>query len=224
MRVSERVTAMLKLYGFHTSHYFNMVKLALLEKGFEFEEVHSYPSREPLFLTMSPMGEVPFLEAREGFISDVPVIMEFLEEIIPEVPLLPEDVFERAKVRELMSILLQHIEQPVSRLLDHPDSKGAPDQARVDQTIVEVERGLDALARLARFDPYLCGEEFSYADVIAYHALDLVNSTMKKFAPWTAMDEMTDLADWRYTVAARPIVHQMDNTLISERDTFSADS
>ena len=80
------------------------------------------------------------------------------------------------------------------------------------------------MARLARFDPYLCGKEFSYADVIAYHALDLVNSTMKKFVPWTAMDEMTDLADWRYTVAARPIVHQMDNTLISERDTFSADS
>lgn len=224
MRVSERVTAMLKLYGFHTSHYFNMVKLALLEKGFEFEEVHSYPNREPLFLTMSPMGEVPFLEAREGYISNVPVIMEFLEEIIPEVPLLPEDVFERAKVRELMNILLQHIEQPVSRLLDHTDSGGAPDQAQVDQVAVEVERGLDALARLARFDPYLCGKEFSYADIIAYYCLDLVNSTMKKFGPWTAVDDMAGLADWRYTVAARPIVHQMDNTLISERDTFSADS
>lgn len=224
MRVSERVTAMLKLYGFHTSHYFNMVKLALLEKGFEFEEVHSYPSREPLFLTMSPMGEVPFLEAREGYISNVPVIMEFLEEIIPEVPLLPEDVFERAKVRELMSILLQHIEQPVSRLLDHADSGGTPDQAQVDQVAVEVEQGLDALSRLARFDPYLCGEDFSYADVIAYHALDLVNSTMKKFGPWTVIDDMAGLADWRNTVATRPIVHQMDNTLISEQDTFSADS
>lgn len=224
MRVSERVTAMLKLYGFHTSHYFNMVKLALLEKGFEFEEVHSYPSREPLFLTMSPMGEVPFLEAREGYISNVPVIMEFLEEIIPEVPLLPEDVFERAKVRELMSILLEHIEQPVSRLLDHADSGGTPDQAQVDQVAVEVEQGLDALTRLARFDPYLCGEDFSYADVIAYHCLDLVNSIMKKFGPWTVMDDMAGLADWRSTVASRPIVHHMDNTLISERDTFSTDS
>jgi glutathione S-transferase len=150
--------------------------------------------------------------------------MEFLEEIIPEVPLLPEDVFERAKVRELMSILLQHIEQPVSRLLDHADSGGTPDQAQVDQVAVEVEQGLDALSRLARFDPYLCGEDFSYADVIAYHSLDLVNSTMKKFGPWTVIDDMAGLADWRNTVATRPIVHQMDNTLISEQDTFSADS
>lgn len=223
MRVSERVATMLKLYGFHTSHYFNMVKLALLEKGFEFEEVHSYPSREPLFLSMSPMGEVPLLEAREGFISNTLVIMEFLEEIIPETPLLPGDVFERAKVRELMSILQLHIEQPVSRLLDRAGSTAAPDQAAVDQAAVEVEQGLDALARLARFDPYLCGKEFSYADIVAYHCLDLVNSALKKFGPWTVMDDMAGLADWRSTVAARPIVHQMDNTLISERDTFSAD-
>ena len=30
---------MLKLYGFAVSNYYNMVKLALLEKGLSFEEV-----------------------------------------------------------------------------------------------------------------------------------------------------------------------------------------
>lgn len=30
---------MLKLYGFSVSNYYNMVKLALLEKGLPFEEV-----------------------------------------------------------------------------------------------------------------------------------------------------------------------------------------
>ena len=34
---------MLKLYGFSVSNYYNMVKLALLEKGLPFEEVLFYP-------------------------------------------------------------------------------------------------------------------------------------------------------------------------------------
>ncbi len=33
---------MLKLYGFSVSNYYNMVKLALLEKGLPFEEVPFY--------------------------------------------------------------------------------------------------------------------------------------------------------------------------------------
>lgn len=36
---------MLKLYGFSVSNYYNMVKLALLEKGLPFEEVLFYPGR-----------------------------------------------------------------------------------------------------------------------------------------------------------------------------------
>ena len=36
---------MFKLYGFAVSNYYNMVKLALLEKGLPFEEVTFYPTQ-----------------------------------------------------------------------------------------------------------------------------------------------------------------------------------
>ncbi len=38
---------MLKLYGFSVSNYYNMVKLALLEKGLPFEEVPFMPGKPP---------------------------------------------------------------------------------------------------------------------------------------------------------------------------------
>ena len=53
---------MLKLYGFPVSNYFNMVKIALLEKQIEFEEVLVYPNQEHDYLSKSPMGKVPCIE------------------------------------------------------------------------------------------------------------------------------------------------------------------
>jgi len=50
--------SMIKLYGFPISNYYNMVKMALLEKGMEFEEVIVKPSQEDIFLVKSPMGKV----------------------------------------------------------------------------------------------------------------------------------------------------------------------
>ena len=58
---------MLKLYGFSVSNYYNMVKLALLEKGLPFEEVPFYAGTSPEALAISPRGKVPVLRRRAGF-------------------------------------------------------------------------------------------------------------------------------------------------------------
>jgi len=55
---------MLKLYGFSVSNYYNMVKLALLEKGLPFEEVLFYAGQAPDVLAVSPRGKVPVLQVR----------------------------------------------------------------------------------------------------------------------------------------------------------------
>jgi len=211
---------MLKLYGFHVSNYFNMVKLALLEKGFEFEEVHTYPSREPQFLATSPMGKIPCLEAREGFLSETSAILEFLEDIIPEVPLLPVDPFARAKVRELMKVCELYIELPARRLYTGVFFGGNNAQQTIDEVRPEVERGLSALARLARFNPYLAGEDFSYADIVAYHTFSAVEKTMQVVYGWSVLDEIPELRQWRDTVSQRPIVADLDKTIATERDAF----
>ena len=62
---------MLKLYGFAVSNYYNMVKLALLEKGLPFEEVPFYAGQSAEALAISPRGKVPVLETDKGFLNNV---------------------------------------------------------------------------------------------------------------------------------------------------------
>ena len=71
----------LKLHGFTVSNYFNMVKMALIEKGIDFEFVDVRPNQEGNFLAKSPMGKVPCLETDDGFISETNVIFEYLEDL-----------------------------------------------------------------------------------------------------------------------------------------------
>jgi glutathione S-transferase len=209
---------MLKLYGFKASNYYKMAKLALLEKGFEFDDVQTSPNQEQSFLSMSPMGKVPCLEAREGFLSETMAIMEFLEDINPEVPLFPQDPFERAKVRELMRVCELYIELPVSRLnaISRPNTMANAPGANKEQVINEIKpeiiKGLAALARLAKFEPYLAGHLFTYADIVAYHTFSFVEKVMADICEWDVMGEIEGLAEWKKTVASRSIVHHMDTS------------
>ncbi|MEH6528647.1 MAG: glutathione S-transferase family protein [Porticoccus sp.] len=201
---------MLKLYGLQASNYYKMAKLALLEKGFEFDDVPASPNQEQSFLSMSPMGKVPCLEAREGFLSETMAIMEFLEDINPEIPLFPEGSYERAKVRELMRVCELYIELPVSRLNTMANSPGANKEQVINEIRPEITKGLAALARLAKFEPYLAGHLFTYADIVAYHTFSFAEKVMKNVCGWNVMSEVEGLVEWQKTVASRPIVHNMD--------------
>jgi glutathione S-transferase len=91
---------MLKLCGFHISNYFNKARLALLEKGVEFEmDANCRPSQDEAFVARSPMGKVPFLELDGKTLIESDVICEYLEDAYPQKPLLPRDPLERARVR-----------------------------------------------------------------------------------------------------------------------------
>ena len=68
---------MLKLYGFSVSNYYNMVKLALLEKGLPFEEVTFYPAQTAESLAISPRGKVPVLGVDGGYINETAIILEY---------------------------------------------------------------------------------------------------------------------------------------------------
>ena len=100
MKVMEKT--LLKLYGFPSSNYVNMVNLALLEKGVPFDYVLTIPDQSPEFLAKSPRGKVPCLETPQGFITEASVILEYLEETVAGKALLPEAPFERAQGRALM--------------------------------------------------------------------------------------------------------------------------
>jgi glutathione S-transferase len=97
---------MLRLHGFASSNYHNIVKLVLLEKRLEFEEITTYPPADEAYRAMNPTGKYPCLETEDGsLLGESKVILNYLEETYPAVPLLPADPLSRARVRELMEIV-----------------------------------------------------------------------------------------------------------------------
>lgn len=158
---------MLKLCGFPASNYHNKVKLALYEKGVAFEEEILYPSRDPALFAASPMGKVPFLRTERGPIAESQVILDYLEDAYPAHPLYPADPYERARVREMISILELHLELVVRRVYGEAFFGGkAPDavKAEVEKLLV---KGLTALASRSDFSAYAAGEAFTAADCAA---------------------------------------------------------
>ena len=171
---------MLKLCGFSVSNYYNKVKLALLEKGVPFEEETVYTSQDESLKRDSPMGKVPFLRTRLGVLTESQVLIEYIEDVHPEHPLYPAEAFARAKCRELIEHIELHLELPARRLYPEAFFGGTSS----DETKKDVEklltRGLQSVAQLARFDPFIAGKEFTHADCAAWVHLPLVSQATKK--------------------------------------------
>lgn len=170
---------MLKLCGFAISNYYNKVKLSLLEKGVPFEDEPAYPSQKDEFLAESSMGKVPFLRTDRGILTESQVLTEYIEDAYPEPALFPQDIFERARCRELIQHIELHLELPARRLYGEAFFGGKAS----DETKQEVEklltRGLRSLKHLARFAPYIAGDAFTHADCAAWVHLPLVSQTTK---------------------------------------------
>jgi glutathione S-transferase len=175
---------MIKLYGFAVSNYYNMVKMALLEKGMEFEEVTVRPSQESEYLSRSPMGKVPCIETEQGFLTETEVIIDYLDSLGLGPSFYPADPFERAKVRELIRYLELYIELPARRLYGDVFFGRPASEAEKESVHKELVKGFAALAKLAKYGPYLAGSEMSYADFYFLFSVGLVTRVTKKALNW----------------------------------------
>jgi len=201
---------MLKLYGFPVSDYYNMVKAALLEKGFQFEEVMVRPGADPNFLAKSPMGKIPCLEVAEGCITETNVILEFIEDISSDLPLLPADGFRRAKVRELMKSTELYLEL-VARQLFGAVFFGAPLDDQTKQTVAaQLDKGVAALNKLLQFKPYAAGAELTYADLMLYYTVTLGGMAVEKALGRKLADEMPGLGGWLALMDQNPSIQAVN--------------
>lgn len=201
---------MFKLYGFPVSNYYNMVKLTLLEKGFEFEEVITRPSQEEDYLSKSPMGKIPCLEVKEGPLSETSVIFDFLEDLSSDVPLYPEKAYQRAKVRELSKSIELYLEL-VTRQLLGAVFFGAPADEQLNEKVnVELDKGVTALNRILIFSPFAAGEQMTYADFMLYYTVTLGNMATKKALGRDLCDELPGLTAWLTMMDGNPLVQKVN--------------
>ena len=180
----------IKLYGMPLSNYYNMVKAVLIEKGLEFEEILVKPNQDEDYLAQSPMGKVPCIETEQGFLTETGVIIDYLDSLGEGPAFYPTDAFAKAKVQELIRYLELYIELPARRLYGEVFfGRPASDEEKAAVKVLLV-KGFAALAKLAKFDPYLAGAEISYADFYFRYSVSLATIVCKKALDWDAFNEV----------------------------------
>jgi glutathione S-transferase len=167
---------MITLSGFTLSNYYNKVKMVLLEKGIPFVEERCPMSgdRSEEMLMCSPLGKVPYIRTEQGSLCESAVIAEYLEALQPEPRLMPVDIWDQAKVRELVTFVELHLELVVRELYPEAFFGGKVSDANKARIEKLLTRNVAAFKRLARFGPYLAGPDFTLADCAAYVTLPLV--------------------------------------------------
>jgi glutathione S-transferase len=181
---------MITLYDADRCPYCARVRIALAEKGVEYETVEIDLDDRPSWIyEKNPLGRVPVLEDDAFVLPESAVINEYLEERYPEPALWAADAAERAFGR-LLVFRFDQLSSAYYALRREQD--GA--RERLDAELAKLDAVLVA-------QPYLSGREYGLAD-IAYvpwlvRARDRMGVELARFGA---------LADWLERLSARPAI------------------
>lgn len=174
------------LHNYFRSSTSFRVRAALNLKGiaYDYQSYHlrKGEQRSDAMLKLNPQGLVPALELPDGTVlSQSMAIMEWLDETYPEVPLLPDSIAGRARVRSLAQMVACEI-HPLNnlRVLGTLKSKfGADDDAVTDwfrKWVAATFEPLETrLANEADTENYCHGNTPSIADICL--SAQVINNT-----------------------------------------------
>lgn len=173
---------MLKLHGFCASNYVNIVKIALLEKGADYQFVNRYPNQDQDTLVASPMGKMPALETEHGFLAETQVILEYIDQVAGGPALFPEDPYQRAHVKQIIHMLEIYVELPARRCYPEVFFGGKVSDETKQQTVDALLKGAQALARVTDFSPYIAGAQLTAADLFFLYSFELAANASRKLS------------------------------------------
>lgn len=159
----------MKLYHFPPSTNSLKVRIALLEKGLEFESVvidlTKREQKDPEYLKVHPFGQVPALDDDGFIVYDSTVINEYLEDEYPHPALLPSDSEDRAHAR-LMEDYRDNVVNPHFVTLIHEYRKPEPerDSVLVQEACRQIADAFALVERQLQGKEYLA-RTFSLADI-----------------------------------------------------------
>ncbi len=193
------------LYEHPLSPYAQKVKIALGEKGIQFEtklpDILGGSDRDE-FLAVSPRLEVPALLDGENAIFDSTIILEYVEDRWPEPPLLPETPAARARARMIEEVCDTYYEAINWAIMEiRAFGRATGDAAeRLLAKATEQTVGVQTwLARQLGSQPFFGGARFGWADCAVaplVHASAMVGNAPAPGA----------LADWLERIRSRPTV------------------
>ncbi|MCJ9428132.1 glutathione S-transferase family protein [Kordiimonas marina] len=200
------------LYHHWLSPAARFVRVLLAEKRVDFDlRLEKEWERRPAFLALNPAGEVPVLVMDDGHAySGVMAIAEYLEEVIPEPPLLIGDADERYEIRRLMGWFHTKLGTEVTRhtvqekLFKRFLGMGEPDSEAIRCAAHNLRTHLKYITHLAERRHYLAGQQFTMADVAAAAHLSVVD-----YFGDIAWENWPVVKDWYVRVKCRRAVRAL---------------
>jgi len=209
----------MKLYVFPVAPNPTKVRLYLAEKRaagatLDVEEVTvsliEGEQRQPAHLARNPFGSLPVLETAPGdFLSESLAILEYLEELHPDPPLIGATPRERARVRQLERIVDLGVLIPIARIVHTTRSPLGlpPDPGVAAYFRSRLPRVLDPLEQLlADGRPFLAGEQVTLADCTLAAGLHF-----GRFREVTVLENHPGLRRWEERHRKRP---EIDGILV----------
>jgi glutathione S-transferase len=191
------------LISFKLCPYVQRVAIALAEKGIPFDLQYVDLNNKPDWFTrISPLGKVPLLkvedEGRETVLFESSVILEYLEDSQPEVPLHPVDPLARAHNRAWM-------EYGTSVLADIWSLEIGADQLAYETAANKLKAKLQGLERVLGRGPFFGGEHFSLVDAVfapAFRYFDVFD----RYTSQSLLLGFPKIKQWREVLARRSSV------------------
>ena len=183
---------MITLYDADRCPYCARVRIALAEKGIEYETVEVDLDDRPAWIyEKNPLGRVPVLEEDTFLLAESAVIDEYLDDRYPDPPLWPADPADRALGRMLV-FRFDELSRPYYAI--RRDEDGARER---------LDAALGTLDSVLQEQEFLSGREFGLAD-IAYvpwilRARDRMDVDLERFP---ALGEWVGRLEQRPSIAA----------------------
>ena len=160
------------LYGYFRSTAAYRVRIALGLKGLSadhrFVHLRKGEQTQPAYRKINPAGLVPYWIDDDLELAQSIAIIEYLDEMHPQPPLLPPDAKGRAIAREIALVVASDI-HPIGnlRVLNRLIDMGVDEATRAAWSKHWIETGFDAVeARLAHLPgPFALGDKPTLADI-----------------------------------------------------------
>ena len=208
---------MLKLYHWWSSTCSRRVRIGLAAKELEWESVYvnlrTFENLEPWYVKLNPNGVVPTLDHDGRIIIESNLILEYLDDVWPDVLLRPKDPYERARMRIWMDKFEHVLHRNVNvisfikqgRIERFKKLSEKERQLIINRQPTEEKRVL--LSR--RLRDGISEEDMAFAEERLAEVLDEVEETLKD-RPWLNGERMS-LAD----ISIAPFIERFEaNRLI----------
>ncbi len=202
-----------RLWSFAGSPFAGRVRVAFAEKDVPYELLEIHPVKRPARLKeLNPVGRVPVLEVGGVAIRESSIILEWLDETHPEPAMWPADPARRGWARGWAKYLDDGVCTSfflgMRKLAFGPDPDDPEDvverlHAKVPRQWARIE---PALAE--HTGPWLCGEQFTYADLAGMAIAVRIAEWKPELAPDPQATPL--VAAWLQALRERPTAAEID--------------